>query len=161
MKCPTCTPDRGLVTVELEAPWLLARECPGCDGHWISATAYRNWWLHHPGNLPEVPAGAGTELAAADGPYLRRCPECDYILGRFRIGRGIPFTIDQCRNCGGAWFDAGEWQALRDRNLHDDLHFIFSDDWQDELRRLEQRMREQDWEARGRADRGLMDAPDA
>ena len=160
MNCPTCTPARALAAVELEAPWLIAHECDGCGGHWISATAYREFWTHHPKNLPERPAAAG-ESRAADGPYLRRCPECDYILGRFRVGRGIPFTLDQCRNCGGAWFDAGEWQALRDRNLHDDLHFILSDDWQDEVRRLEQAAREEAWEAEGRADRGLREEPDA
>ena len=68
---------------------------------------------------------------------LRRCPDCDYILARVRVGHGIPFTVDRCRHCEGAWLDGGEWDALKERRLHDDLYLIFDDAWQKSIRREE------------------------
>jgi hypothetical protein len=37
------------------------------------------------------------------------------------------------------WFDAGEWAALVERNLHDDLLQMVFDDWQREVARSERR----------------------
>ena len=31
---------------------------------------------------------------------------------------------------GGIWLDANEWETLVERNLHDDVHFIYSSAWQ-------------------------------
>ena len=48
--------------------------------------------------------------------------------------------------CAGIWLDAGEWDELRSRNLHDDLDYIFTAAWQDRMRR----------EARGDAEESLL-----
>jgi Zn-finger nucleic acid-binding protein len=74
-----------------------------------------------------------TELPVADSTKAKLCPECGHILTRRMVGHGIDFQIDRCGACGGIWFDKNEWEILRDRNLHDDVHFIFSSAWQHRL----------------------------
>ena len=46
---------------------------------------------------------------------------------------------DQCGNCGGVWFDKDEWEALKARDLHDDIYLIFTAPWQDQVRGQESR----------------------
>jgi Zn-finger nucleic acid-binding protein len=55
------------------------------------------------------------------------------------VGRNVPFTLDNCGECGGVWLDKDEWATLKTRNLHDDLHAIFTEQWQSEARREESR----------------------
>ena len=62
-------------------------------------------------------------------------PTATTCSGRYRVGHGVGFTVDRCRNCEGAWLDGGEWEALRLRNLHDDLPRIFDDEWQRAVKR--------------------------
>ncbi len=69
------------------------------------------------------------------------------------MGHGLNFSIDRCSACGGLWFDANEWELLRQRNLHDDVHYVFSAAWQlraareDELHRRDNRLLKQVGEA--------------
>ncbi len=32
------------------------------------------------------------------------------------------------------WFDQNEWEVLKSRNLHDDVHKVFSEIWQRQLK---------------------------
>ena len=41
--------------------------------------------------------------------------------------------MERCGNCAGVWLDAGEWEALKRRNLHDDIEEIFTTAWQTKL----------------------------
>lgn len=140
MKCPACS--RPLRPQTLERG-LRAQHCFACGGNWISVKAYRSWWLHHQVNLPEKAAIELVQELPAEPPYPLHCPECDYLMSRARVGHGIQFTLDRCRNCGGIWLDGREWEALRRRNLHDDLHLIFSAEWQSELSAEEEKLREE------------------
>jgi len=49
---------------------------------------------------------------------------------KFLVGRGLDFTVDHCEGCKGIWLDRNEWEALKKRNLHDDLNSIFTSFWQ-------------------------------
>ena len=128
MKCPVCT------TVSLESgqcsemPERL--HCRECGGQWVKG--YQYWkWLHAVGaNLPEKPAEEGEQRRVVDSTKAKLCPECGHFLSRNKVGHGVEFHIDRCVTCGGIWFDKNEWEVLRSRNLHDDVHFIFSSAWQ-------------------------------
>ena len=136
MICPVCQPRQALrVTSLLDN--LTARVCPNCGGHWLRSADYRAWRKHLPTNLPT--RGAPIEAEAAEPRGLKRCPEDQRVLARMRIGHGVPFTFDFCRGCEGMWFDAGEWSALVERNLHDDLLQMVFDDWQRDVARAERR----------------------
>jgi Zn-finger nucleic acid-binding protein len=63
------------------------------------------------------------------------CPECRFRMVKYLVGRGLPFTIDHCHGCKGIWLDGNEWEALKKRNLHDDLNLMFTSFWQKEAQR--------------------------
>jgi Zn-finger nucleic acid-binding protein len=128
MKCPVCKSSylHSLETEEL--PQRLV--CDDCGGIWIKAFQYWKWLEAHGANLPERPSEESTKLPVADSTKAKLCPECGHILTRRMVGHGIDFQIDRCGTCGGIWFDKNEWEILKSRNLHDDIHFIFSSAWQ-------------------------------
>jgi Zn-finger nucleic acid-binding protein len=134
MDCPVCKPTHTLVLAPLEGGNLTARRCPACNGHWIRSTDFWRWRAIAGENLPETPAPTGT-LTPPEAGGLRLCPDCNHVLGRYKVGHGVGFTVDRCRHCEGAWLDGGEWEALRVRNLHDDLPQIFDDEWQRAVKR--------------------------
>ena len=133
MNCPICkTPT--LIETEID-PKLTALRCNTCTGVWIPAMRYRNWIDQHGCNQPEVTAGSTNTMKAAGFEKIRQCPECGALLGRYEVGHGVAFKIDHCGRCGGFWLDKGEYEALKARNLHDDLHSIFLSSWQEGLRK--------------------------
>lgn len=140
MKCPL--DQKPLAREEIE-PGLPGFECALCRGHWIRFGDYLGWRDGQPAEVPEVPSANAQPddptPAAAPGSVPRRCPDCDYLLTRFRVGHGVPFELDRCGNCNGVWLDEGEWTALRARGLHDNVHQMFSTAWQREVRTEAQR----------------------
>ncbi|HEV2663566.1 MAG TPA: zf-TFIIB domain-containing protein, partial [Blastocatellia bacterium] len=72
------------------------------------------------------------------------CPECNKILIKYSVGHGASFSLDQCGNCGGVWFDKDEWEALKARDLHEDVYVIFTAPWQDQVRSQESRRAEEE-----------------
>jgi Zn-finger nucleic acid-binding protein len=129
MNCPV--DQRPLGRIELEST-LPAFECAACAGHWLRFGDYLAWRERQPEDLPELPAAVDpleTALAAPPaGP--RWCPDCTYLLTRYHVGRGVAFTLDRCGNCNGVWLDRAEWETLRARGLHDNLHEMFGPGWQ-------------------------------
>jgi Zn-finger nucleic acid-binding protein len=139
MKCPV---DGGtLLRVRLDAA-LPAFQCGSCAGHWVRFGDYLGWREQQPADVPERPAsGSRSEPEPREGGGVRRCPDCAALLTRYRIGHGVPFSLDQCGRCNGIWLDGHEWEALRERGLHDDLNRVFGPGWQHEVRTEEERNR--------------------
>lgn len=131
---------KALVSVQLEEG-LMAYRCPETGGHYIPAPAYMRWLGAQPARLPHLPPGGddGPEPQSAQG--VRLCPESGTIMTKYKVGHGFRFTIDRSLT-GGIWLDAGEWEALRSRKFHDEIHFIFTDPWQRHVRRDESAERE-------------------
>ena len=109
--------------------------CPTSGGCWIDGEAYWAWLRSQPGRLPEKQAPAGSEVRAVDdADEALISPRSGRLLRKFEVGRGLRFRIDFDAASGGFWLDAGEYEALRERNLHDELNLIASDEWQRTLR---------------------------
>ncbi|MBU0492829.1 MAG: zf-TFIIB domain-containing protein [Chloroflexi bacterium] len=137
MKCPVCQKDY-FSKHELEAG-LPAYKCKECEGIWVSAAQY--WkWLETRSDVPEI-ADAEVQLPVEQEGPARLCPETGHFLRRYKVWPDIEFYLDRCGNCTGVWFDAGEWEALRSRDLHDQVHLFFSDVWQRQLREDQTRLR--------------------
>jgi hypothetical protein len=50
-------------------------------------------------------------------------------------------------SCEGVWLDADEWSALRAGEFHRHLHEIFTDEWQERIRKATDRERhEAQWQ---------------
>lgn len=54
-------------------------------------------------------------------------------MQRFKVGHGFAFAIDRSI-AGGVWLDSGEWEALKARNFHDEIHLVFTAPWQKHVR---------------------------
>ena len=132
MNCPVCKATE-LTSIQLESN-LDAQECPNCRGHWIGGAEYWNWLERHGSDLSERVQEIET-LALAEPGFPIDCPECRFRMVKYLAGRGLPFTIDHCHGCKGIWLDGNEWEALKKRNLHDDLNLMFTSFWQTEAQR--------------------------
>jgi Zn-finger nucleic acid-binding protein len=140
MKCPSCkTTD--LTAADLESG-LTAHVCESCQGHWISGRGYHDWLDRHGATLAEKTYD-GPDIVIADTQNAKLCPECARILLRYKVGRGTDFTLEHCGACNGVWLDRGEWDALKVRNLHDEINAILTVPWQTRAR-LEERRRNLD-----------------
>jgi len=98
-------------------------------------------WLQEKGSIePEVPY-TEVEPEIQDSSAVKLCPECGKFLLRFKVGHGLNVFIESCSGCVGVWLDEHEWDALRNRNLHDELHRVFSTSWQKQLREADRAKR--------------------
>lgn len=141
MNCPVCRSEE-LTALELEAN-LSSLNCSKCGGNWVPGFTYWTWLEQHGPNLPERMEPL-EEQPATDNLEMKMCPECMSLMFQYRVGHGLGFSLDQCAGCKGIWFDRDEWETLKSRNLHDDVHAIFTAPWQaaasreDRMQRLEQ-----------------------
>ena len=133
MNCPIC---KTVTLSRSESPEQLKFfTCKTCKGRWLQSYQYWKWKDKQGKYLPEKSVSETSDLPVKDSEHAKLCPECDHILIRFPVGHGIEFTLDHCGNCGGIWFDENEWEVLKNRNLHSEVHKIFSAVWQAAVRK--------------------------
>ena len=131
MKCPVCK-RATLFTQTVSEPLTMAC-CTVCEGKWLSSTAYWSWLDTLEGELPEK-RYSDFSCEVEDTPQAKICPDCGRILLKFKVGHGLDFRLDHCNSCNGVWFDKNEWEMLESRNLHDEIHKIFTTAWQNDVR---------------------------
>jgi Zn-finger nucleic acid-binding protein len=130
MKCPVCkTNSLGSITLVDNLP---AAHCSQCNGNWIAANVYMAWLRAKGSDLPEKTGNAPFD-PTWHAREFKICPDCGHMLRRFKIFPDVDYFLDRCGNCNGIWFDANEWDALVERNLHDNLNDFFTRPWQDRL----------------------------
>jgi len=131
MKCPVCKTDTlGEITLIENLP---AKQCSNCGGIWIDSNAYLAWWKGRGEDLPQKTSATNID-PAWDVEELKLCPNSGHILGRYKILADTDFRLDRCSHCNGIWFDKNEWAALVERNLHDNVHELFTRPWQEGIR---------------------------
>lgn len=126
-----------MILVELEKG-LQGHQCSQCDGHWISGDQYWKWLNGCSAPLPKNPVEFTEERPASDSTNAKLCIECGRLMIRNKVGHGIAFFLDRCSACGGTWFDINEWEILKSRNLHDEIHSVFTAAWQSDNRKQQQ-----------------------
>jgi Zn-finger nucleic acid-binding protein len=136
MDCPACG-THGISTIELEEN-LYGYTCSACEGTWVKGYQYWKWLKTHGSILPEKTADLAADIPVSDSRQAKICIECGHVLLRNKVGHGVPFYLDRCSACGGIWFDKNEWEVLKSRNLHDEIHLIFTAAWQNDNRKKEQ-----------------------
>lgn len=130
MQCPLCK-KHTMSPVDL-APGLAGLACGVCSGVWLERVRYDAWRAKLPGYLPET--ATPVQEGVADSRQAKICPQCGHLLLPYRVGHGLSFSIDYCGTCGGVWCDPGEWDAIKAKNLHDNLPDIVSRHWQAAVR---------------------------
>ncbi len=133
MNCPLCK-KHTMDAIDL-VPNLSGLTCSECKGVWIARSNYDVWRSKQPKDIPESSTSA--EITVTDTHKPKLCPQCGRLLLPYRVGHGLSFSIDYCGACGGIWFDRNEWDAVKARNLHDNLHEIVSFHWQVAVRKDE------------------------
>jgi Zn-finger nucleic acid-binding protein len=133
MKCPVC--KKVALEAHENADGPVTHACGGCGGKYVKSSQYFAWLDRHGENVPERPADQAPALPVADSKPGKLCPECGAFLIRHEVGHDIDFAIDRCGRCGGIWLDGNEWETLVARGLHDDVHMVFSEAYQTELKR--------------------------
>ena len=111
---------------------LNAYRCPRSGGHYITAHDYLNWLQQQPARLPHLPQSEPAESSDASAA-VRICPETGTLMTRYKVGHGFTFAIDRSIT-GGIWLDSGEWEALKQRNFHDEINLVFTAPWQKHIR---------------------------
>ena len=137
MRCPICKTTQ-LQPRALEED-LVTYACETCCGQYVKSHHYLKWVEQHGASQPERPAAEGVDLPVPDSKPGKLCPECGAFLIRHKVGHGLEFCIDRCGHCGGIWLDENEWEVLKSRGLHDDVHFMFTQTWQMQVKREERR----------------------
>ncbi len=138
-KCPVCKVSLTSVLLEENLP---ANHCPECEGHWISSEEYYAWLeTQDEVSMPSINVDGTLPLPVRDNNKALICPDCGKILRRFKIAPDIEFHLDRCGGCNGVWFDKNEWEVLRLKELHHNLHSFFTEGWQDKLKGEEMKRR--------------------
>ncbi len=116
---------------------LKALTCPACTGSWVNGVEYFDWLNARIARQDAGPHGEEPTLIQpdSDSPAGKLCLDCGRYMRRVAVGFGQAFHLDRCSSCGGFWFDAEEWAALRQAGLHREAHQVFTDAWQAEVRR--------------------------
>jgi hypothetical protein len=130
LKSPVTGKPMSRVTLE---QGLEAFHCADSGGHYIPTACYMKWLEKQPARLPHLPETASPFEAVDASSAVLLCPESGTLMSRFKVGHGFTFCVDRSIT-GGIWLDAGEWQALRRRNFHDEIHLIFTAPWQQQVR---------------------------
>ena len=138
MNCPVCKTTE-LEPAELDEN-LTSLNCSNCYGRWIRGAEYWKWVEDHGSNLSER-LHEVESLSLTEPGLPIDCPECRFRMLKFLVGRGLDFTLDHCEGCKGIWLDRNEWEALKKRNLHDDLNLMFTEFWQKEAQRERRKRR--------------------
>lgn len=125
-------------------PSLEAWRCPSTNGVWIDGEAYWKWLLKQP-NFPDVGHSVPSEpVRVDDTDRVLISPRSGRIMSKFRVGLDLGFQIDFDRVSGGFWLDHNEYEALKAREMHDELHLICDSTYQQKLRELESAERRHD-----------------
>ena len=135
MNCPVCR--NSVLTPHALERGLASHRCSACGGQWVRGERYLQWRNSGGAKNTGESVAEVTPLSVNDSGPAKLCPECGHFLTRHKVGRGVDFHIDRCASCGGIWFDANEWEMLKSRSLHDDVHFVFSAAWRAEVLREE------------------------
>jgi Zn-finger nucleic acid-binding protein len=128
---------------------LKAQQCSQCQGVWIPALDYSAWQAKQPKPASTQQSSAAMSPAMSPNQSLSFtpsefdakagfCPECGIYLSRAKIPLKTPFYVERCLSCGGIWCDRGEWKALEDLHLHTNVPQLFSNQWQAQMREVNQ-----------------------
>ena len=115
------------------AEGLQAFQCADSGGHYIPAVCYMSWLEKQNARLSHLPESPSSHKTVLEPSGVRICPETGTLMTRYKVGHGFTFTIDRSIT-GGIWLDGGEWEALRERNFHDEINLVFTAPWQKHVR---------------------------
>lgn len=134
MQCPKCR-NPELKALEL-AEGLISHHCDQCGGDWLSWEQYQAWQSDH--EKPSV-VNVALELKTDFEPSetdskAALSPEAGRYMSRVKIPTSPPFYVERCPESLGFWCDRQEWDMLKELGLHLSLDYLFTSEWQHQVR---------------------------
>ncbi len=130
--CPTC--PSATLRHTLLADGLPAHGCDTCGGVLLSLVTYRGW---RDGRAVNASAAVEQLPAAAPVPdhaEAIRCPKCERIMTKYRIGEAVGNRLDYCAHCEELWLDGGEWALVEALAASGQLAAVVTQPWQRRVR---------------------------
>ncbi len=141
--CPVCKkPELTPARLQSDLP---ALGCTGCGGILLSLVSYIDWRERHPD--VELATGKAIEVPAAevvDSKHALLCPKCRRLMTKYRLSADARNVLDLCAHCDEVWFDRGEWTQVEHLARSGQLSRVFSDRWQQQIRKGEAAQRAED-----------------
>lgn len=105
--------------------------CENCGGAWVRANEYSIWLKSQtPGKYNLAQAKPDPARPVSDLDHAALCPDCGYFLRKYKASSMYKFELERCNHCNGVWLDKNEWHSLKQADLHDELHQVFTAPWQ-------------------------------
>jgi Zn-finger nucleic acid-binding protein len=124
--------------------------CAECEGFWLMGNHYAHWQptqtlREATAELLNPPSGQSPPLIPSlQDARAALCPQCQHYLARAKVKYRTPFFLERCQECGGFWFDRGEWSILHKLGVSGSLEQFFDREWQMKLREQEASVKEWD-----------------
>ena len=121
MQCPKCHE----MMEEIHAAYKdYAHRCQSCHGLFISQSALssiRREWFIWPKLKTEEYIDIGSEAEGRDYDTVDdiACPSCATLMAHVSVDEQPHIWLEQCDECGGIFFDAGELTDARYRTFRD------------------------------------------
>ena len=120
MNCPKCK-NVALEKASFEAPY----SCSQCGGIWVLNEEINK--------LTEASFDDQQVEKTDDDDYDSKtglCPNGHGIMIRAKMDFETPFYLERCTQCGGIWFDHGEWNQVARNHLFDNITEFWTMAWQ-------------------------------
>lgn len=113
MNCPKC----GTPMDEVESNGFKVNRCPNCCGLYFDQMARES--LVRTDGSEALDIGHARIGAEYDRMDCGACPSCGGRMVRMAASGQPHIHFEQCKACGGSFFDAGEFRDLKSRTLGD------------------------------------------
>jgi len=87
------------------------------------------YWAEQRNEVQKTQSDVAEEPAGA-----KHCPKCSGMMTKYRIGNETQNRLELCAHCDEVWLDAGEWDLVKNLDLHNKLSSVFTDAWQRNIR---------------------------
>ncbi|XAL98777.1 zf-TFIIB domain-containing protein [Phycisphaeraceae bacterium D3-23] len=113
MQCPKCSAEMKTQAVD----GIEVDQCTGCGGMWFDLREHDR--LREKGGKAVASLDSGDRAKGAANNEERDidCPRCGVQMVKLAHHEQTHIHYEQCATCGGAYFDAGEFDDLRELTL--------------------------------------------
>jgi Zn-finger nucleic acid-binding protein len=130
VSCPAC---KGIYEKKSLAKHLLGRSCKSCQGVTFTLSDYLCFLSRSEPVEEQLEQNVENSVLKDDTKKAMVC-SCGQVMSKFRISHDSDRRVDYCSGCQSIWLDQGEWEHLKESDLHRCINKIFTDPYQRNLR---------------------------
>jgi len=134
MKCTVC--KEGELNPAYLDVLLPCHTCSHCGGSLLKMLDYFRWQNDH---LETNESEAPVEVEAEETSNAVRCPKTGSVMTKYRICIDTNHRLDFSAAINAVWMDKGEWALLKTHGVSGRLNRVFTDHWQQDIRKHESR----------------------